>query len=390
MLATVQSAGASKRDAMGKVKIPYYTVINGYGYWRPKPSICDEYGFGRIPCGKDGPAAWKVAQSWADKLRDARLGRYTAERKYPKDSIGEAFTRYRKTDVWADKAARTREEWERVWAHIEPLLGDVKPQTLTLEDLSAIRSEMERSISLREAHRVIKVWRALWLAMASLKYCEASKDPSLGIRNYAPMPRSAMWVEGEAVRLCKRAWRSRYYGLAAMIAVAWDTQFSPVDVRKLTASQLSSYDDLADFLVERAKTGRSAIGTLGRRATAILRAYVERQPFEPLTTTPIFRNRSGRQYSKDTLGDDFRAVRLLEFGPGEKRTLADFRRSGAIEALAGGADATTVSAKMGNTLSASNELHRTYTPVEITKVRAADEARRIGRSKLRGKRTKSA
>jgi hypothetical protein len=71
------------------------------------------------------------------------------------------------------------------------------------------------------------------------------------------------------------------------------------------------------------------------------------------------------------------------FGPAECRTLADFRRSGAIEAAAGGADASTIAAKMTNTLSTSNNLHRTYVPVEMTKVRAADDARRAGRTKLR-------
>jgi len=75
---------------------------------------------------------------------------------------------------------------------------------------------------------------------------------------------------------------------------------------------------------------------------------------------PIFRNRSGAPYSKDTLGDDFRDVRTLVFGPNETRRLADFRRAGIVEALAGGIDAETLSNKMANTLSQSNFLHDTY------------------------------
>jgi hypothetical protein len=43
----------------------------------------------------------------------------------------------------------------------------------------------------------------------------------------------------------------------------------------------------------------------------------------------------------------------------------------------------TISAKMANTLSASNNLHSTYMPVELSKLRAADEARRLGRARLR-------
>ncbi len=350
---------------MGKVKIPYYTVVNGYGYWRPKPAICEEFGFGRVPCGKDGPAAWKIAREWADKLADARLGIYKREKRYPKGSVGEAFTRYRKTAEWARKAVRTREEWERVWNRVEPILGDVAPATISIEDMSAIRAEIEIAVSLREAHRVLKVWRSLWTVMAAMKYCGQESDPSLGIRNSAPKPRSASWREGEAVRLVKRAWRARYFGLSALIATAWDTQFSPVDARSLTSSQMDGDAILTLFKVDRAKTGRSAIGTLGRRSSALLKAYLAVQGVELLANAPIFRNRSGAPYSKDTLGDDFRAVRLLEFGQAERRTLADFRRSGAIEAMAGDADAGTLSAKMANTLSASNELSSAHFTISI-------------------------
>jgi hypothetical protein len=71
------------------------------------------------------------------------------------------------------------------------------------------------------------------------------------------------------------------------------------------------------------------------------------------------------------------------FGPEEKRQLADFRRSGTIEALAGGAPSEKLSAKMANTLSASNRLHKTYGPVMLATVRDTDEARKVGRAKIR-------
>jgi hypothetical protein len=56
-------------------------------------------------------------------------------------------------------------------------------------------------------------------------------DPSLSITNRAAKGRSAVWTEGEAVRLLKRAWRERYYGIAAVTAGLWSTQHSPGDVR---------------------------------------------------------------------------------------------------------------------------------------------------------------
>lgn len=130
------------------------------------------------------------------------------------------------------------------------------------------------------------------------------------------------------------------------------------------------------------------MATLSRRSTAVLDAYLATLGAEPLGTAPIFRNRSGRPYSKDTLGDDtlgddFRDVRTIVFGPQETRQLADFRRSGSVEALAGNVQPEKLSAKMANTLSQSNFLHQTYSPVQLASVRDADAARRRGRTSLR-------
>ena len=41
---------------------------------------------------------------------------------------------------------------------------------------------------------------------------------SLGITNRAAKGRSAVWTEGEVVRLFKRSWREGYHGLGAVIA----------------------------------------------------------------------------------------------------------------------------------------------------------------------------
>jgi hypothetical protein len=219
--------------------------------------------------------------------------------------------------------------------------------------------------------------------MAVLGYCEFERDPSLLFANSAPLPRQAMWHEGEAVRLVKAAWRSGYRGLAACLAVAWDSQLSPVDARSIKASQMRRDPVGMWFDVARAKTGRPALATLSRRASHLVVAYLQTLAAEPVGMAPIFRNRSGQPYSKDTLGDDFRAVRGIVFGEGEDRQLADFRRSGSVEALAGGIQPEKLSNKMANTLSSSNRLHKTYGPVQLASVREVDEARRAGRAKIR-------
>jgi hypothetical protein len=139
----------------------------------------------------------------------------------------------------------------------------------------------------------------------------------------------------------------------------------------------------AVFFTARGKTGTPVGGVLGDRALKALEGYVARLGVELHGEAYLFRNRSGAPYSKDTLGDDFRAVRAAEFGERDRRTLADFRRSGAIEAFAGGATAGELAHAMGNTLSASNALFATYLPVNPVTLRSVMEARRRGRTKLR-------
>ena len=48
---------------------------------------------------------------------------------------------------------------------------------------------------------------------------------------------------------------------------------------------------------------------VGRRTERLLEAYLESLGVDLHDDAPIFRNRSRAPYSKDTLGDDFRAVR---------------------------------------------------------------------------------
>ena len=170
-----------------------------------------------------------------------------------------------------------------------------------------------------------------------------------------------------------------YRGLAAALAVAWDSQLSPVDVRTLTAGQRRHDSEGSYFELSRGKTDVAAIATIGRRAERVLDAYIGSLGVELHADAPIFRNRSGGPYSKDTLGDDFREVRAAEFGPNERRTIMDFRRSGTMEGFAGGATTAQMSSKMANSIGSSNRLHKAYSPVDLTAVRAADKARKIGR-----------
>src|SRR5215831_6878374 len=151
------------------------------------------------------------------------------------------------------------------------------------------------------------------------------------------------------------------------------------------------------FDLTRAKTGNAAAGTLSQWSESILNAYLSRLGIELHDAAPIFWTRGGtstarggrpwppRPYSSDRLGIDFRKIRALAFGPNDERQIQDMRRSGAVEAVRGDATPTKLSAKMANTISASNRLHRTYVPVDVATVRDVDDARAISRERIKSK-----
>jgi hypothetical protein len=384
--------------SMGKVKIPYYVVAKGRGYWRPHPRM-RRYGFQIVRCGADGPEAWALAADWNRRWQAVRQGeapapvnldklpRDAAEatRRYPPGSVGAAFQIYIRTPEWDARALSTRiKVWWPAWFRIRDMRGDVAPDTITFEMMSRWRAGLEKKHGRDVAHKTIRVWRTFWKIMLGMRVARTA-DPSLGIRNRAPAPRWQRWSEGEAVRLVKSAWRQGYHGLACIIAVAWDTQFSPVDARTLAARHRAVsggnliFDRQADG---RTKTGRAAIGTISIRTERLVSTYLERLQLDLHPDALLFRNRSGSPYRADTLSDDFADVRELTF-PGDKRRLMDMRRSGVVEAIAGDAGPLGLSAKLANSIERSNTLHKTYAPVDIEAVRSADAARLKGRQRMR-------
>ncbi len=371
---------------MGTVKIRYYAVKKGRGYWQPTPEM-RRLGFLPVSCGPEGPSAWAKAEAlndaWdrRDHQPEQQAGQVHA---WPAGSIGEAFDIYRQTNEWAKKALRTREEWERVWRYIKDDFGDAAPGIVTMQIISEWRQGIEDSVSLREAHRALKIWRALWKVMVALKYTSGA-DPSLAVRNTEPKGRTQTWNEGEAVRLVKAAIRQGYLGLAVILACMWDGAVAPVDARSLKLSQRHSDENGTWFTLGRAKTGRDAVLTLSRRSERLLDWYLRIQfgDAEPIRSMEMFRTRRGAAYRKNSLAEDFRDLRALIF-PGDTRMMLDFRRSGSVEAVAGGVDGTVLSAKLANSLSESKKLEQTYVPVQVAMVRRADDARRAGRQAMRG------
>jgi integrase len=452
------------------------------GKWRYLPTApMKQRGFKFLTLTRDATlteAAKAKARALNAEWDAARLG--TEERsRYPAGSVGHGYLR---AMAMRDQARKdkglppltpeqiARDDWRRTWRWIEPAFGDVDPKTVSPEDLQRLRGIVQQKVSLTEAHRVIKIWRALWKKLESFGYCSDKngirKDPSLAFANNTPDPRQAIWRHHEVLRLVRWFWRNGYRGLAAAVAVAWDSGLSPIDVRKLTLGQLDVEHAL--FRLGRAKTGRAAAATLSPWSTALLIAYVKGLGVELHPDTPIFRTRgwcietraadsvsamilnalmqangpvsrarlvalgeehgftahdvdqalhwmckAGRierpeyghyaiaeqevplgpnqcvvaersvPYTKNTMAKDFRAGRAALFGKDDDRKISDLRRSGAVEADAGGVSVEDLSNKLANTISASNRLRKTYNPVNIPAVRRVDQARLLGRERLK-------
>ena len=408
--------------SVGKDQVRYFLYLNGRWRWRPTKAMRTQ-GFGLVTMGRGGPkrdADGHPEASLEDRTRaivlnDAwdrvRSGQAPAPARttlmsYPPGSVGDGYQRamsLRKAErlargvVWSNEQ-ESRDDWPRAWKWLGPEFGDCDPKTIIPEHFLRIDARtgepaglvprIEKAVSVTQRHRTIKVWRALWVRMAAMKYC-SGEDPALSFANSAPQPRDAMWHRKEVLMRVQRAWRMGYYGLAACMATAWDSMCSPVDVRRLTPSQVRSDPAGIWFAIGRAKTGKAAAATLSPWSEAILRAYLARLgDVEIAPNAPIFRNRSGNAYSKDTLGDDFRDVREA-INKTDTRQLADMRRSGAVEGDAGGGSVTDQSNKMANTVAVNNRLRKTYNPTNIVSARRFDEARVKGAKLLEQNRTKS-
>jgi len=371
------------------MRVPYYSERRGRAYWEPRGKIPP--GFAPRPLGPAGDEARMKAAKLYNAMWQARRGGAGDQQdnapKWPKGSVGEAWEAYRRTAEWPKKMVRTREEWDRVWVRMGPIFGDCKPNTVTMQDISEWRAQIETHVSQREAHRCVKIWRALWQVMASMRYCDAQNDPSFGVRNTEPKPRDAEWKQAEIAQIAKRAWREGYKGLAAIVAVAWDGMMSPVDARTLTHPQRVRSGAMEAFAISRGKTGTTAFAPITKRVARIIDAYLSDRTVFSLDQ-PIFRTRRGAAYTKNSLAEDFRDIRAMVF-PGDTRTLADMRRSGALEASAGAVDFKALADVMGNSIGQSKALQRTYTPAQIATASTVSDARMRGRKARAGNETGS-
>jgi hypothetical protein len=294
----LSSMSGSRASDMGEDTIRYLLYVSGKWRWRPTKAMRAR-GFRLVTFDRELTVQAKARAIALNAEWDrVRMGAHDAlavlEPVYATGSVGEGYQRAIKLRA-AERATKgivrtkeqaKRDDWPRAWKWLGPIFGDRDPKAVTPEALLALRSKVTERVSAIEAHRVIKVWRALWKKLEAFGYCTDKdgprSDPSLAFSNTAPDPRQEVWQHTEVVRLVDCAWQRGKQGLAALMA----EMLSPGDARALTPGQRARDTQGAMFFLDRAKTGRAAVGTLTPWSEQILENYIASLGVDLLDNAP--------------------------------------------------------------------------------------------------------
>ena len=185
----------SRVSDMGKDKIRYLLFVSGRWRWQPTRAMRAR-GFKLTTFGKELSAADRARAialnaEWDQVRTGAQAAPVEAQPFYPSGTVGDGYQRAvnlraserdAKGIIWT-KEHVYRDDWPRAWKWLGPLFGDCDPKTVTPEALLALRKKLTEGVSATEAHRVIKVWRALWKKLQAFGYCSAKdNDPLLCLR----------------------------------------------------------------------------------------------------------------------------------------------------------------------------------------------------------------
>ena len=372
---------------MTTARLPYVRRKRGNLFWEPTPAM-RALGFTPKPLGPESADSIAEARRLYDSWVRANAEPQAKASAYPAGSLGAYFERMQLTAAWAKKSPRTREDYHLAWKRLAPLARTTLTR-ITVDDVERLADDIEEAAGPHERYRAIKILRAIFAdAIVRLKLT-GYPSPAKGVRNPQPRGRSQIWLGAEIPLLVAAAERLKMHGMALAIRIAWDTLFSPVDVRTLSADQIRRDTGGAYIERPRTKTGAGAYGHLTAATEAAIAAYIAGLGVTLAPGAPIIRQRDGNAYrTKDTWAADFRDVRREAFGPDERRQFQDLRRSGNVEADAAGADKATMAEILANTMDASRFLDETYTPPTVAKARDVARLRLQGRKKLAGEVTR--
>ncbi len=368
-------------------RVRYYIVKRGNAFWSPG-QFGAQYGLPKSqPLGPAGPEAIAAAVIWNGKLDEARAAARAPmrrERTYPPGSLGHFYEVFKSKTAWRLMAPRTRDDYERAWPEIEARFGRTLVTKISADDSERFHAELHpahneaSTYSWNEAHRVLKIWRALLSALVS--YEIRASAPIGRVSNPAPKGRDSLWTHDEVMTLAWAAALMGHNGMAAAIRLAWGAMLAPVDVWTLPRSGWRAGASGTQLATQREKTGKRVLHAIGADTLEVVDAYLSVMP-TMLPETKLIRRYNGAPYrSKDTFGDDFREVRAAAF-PGDDRQFLDLRRSALTEARLGGATKDDIGLAAANSVDRSAKLEETYLLSASERVL---EAREVGRRKMAG------
>lgn len=369
---------------------PYYRVSRGRAFFELGKARGARAGMeSSYPLGPDGPraraAAWSYYATWRESEGRKGGDRDAAASAYPPGSLGDWFEAYRKSGQWSEKSQTTREEWEVVWRlYIAPGLAMRALRSITPADFERFQKDVEATHGATIRWRAVKIARALF--NAAMKYQVLAQSPALTLPNAAPAPRHQIWLASEISDLMTAAVKANRPAMRLAIWIAWETMMQPVDVRKLTLSDRRTDGRGFWFETRRSKTGRPIQNAVTNDLSQAIDDYIAGLGFEVLPAMPFLRTKTGHEYRKARLIDDFAKVRAEAFGPDERRRFQDIRRSANVEADLGGASPEERAAILANNLDRDKALEATYTPSTVAKSRKIMKNRAAGRRVLAGER----
>lgn len=336
----------------------------------------------------------KAQQLYRQYLEDAGLAPVAAADEtlvdgYPADSLGAFFVMWRKRGVeWQEKAAATRDDYDRAWTHLGPELGKKPLHKITPDEFAAAQRKWERELSAHERFRTVKCARAMF--NAAIKRGLLKTSPATLLPNPMPKSRWQSFNAGEIYVLVGEAWTRKKTGLALAIWTAWETAMSPVDIRTLSPAMLRR-DKVGLYVArERTKTkggvdGAEILAALSDDLSAAIEAYIETlraAGLELAPDAPIFRKPNRRTWrERKALAQDFRRLRAAVM-KGDARRFADIRRSANLEMRLGDASPAERAKILANTLDRSRFLDATYTPSTVALARRMATKRAAARAIL--------
>ena len=364
---------------MATLKVRHMVTRRG-GYYFQATAAMRGAGLASEPLGRDLAAAIARAEQLNALWDEIRAGqKAAAQRRAPAPgSLDWLAAELRASGEWQDKAPRTREDIERAFKVILPVFGPARAAAVQPAQVARFYEKLRARGRPHETAMVMKWFRYLFSFGLRLYPRLVPHNPTLAVRVHQPRARRQYWQPEQVRRAIRQAWRWRWYGVAAAIALAYDTGLRPQDLRALTPRQL-----LADRVVLAPQKTDHLPGRDQPRAFpvwpetfALVQKYLARLGAIIPADQPLLRSVSGRPFtSRHHLAKQIRLVRRAAGLPDDLQ-LRDLRRTGNVEAALGGASAPQLAARADHSIGRGQAILDVYTPATFEAAKAAQEARR--------------